>query len=204
MTKRLAQIFGSGLVLAAMLSLSFSLQFQPAKADFQDCAGRLTPDDLRQCQDAARRVAPGSSTFQLPGGWRLVRTSDPRGGPDAVSILHTADTQKSDFNFAGLTFRCGPTGIETLLILLEPLVRGSQYDVRAKSGSTETPFEARAVQAGEALLLPPNATALAGGPWQAIPELGVDVAAPAPIHGSVPLSGLAGALQALSRNCPAH
>jgi hypothetical protein len=118
--------------------------------------------------------------------------------------LHAADTAKSDLNFAGLTFRCGPSGIETLFIVLEPLARGSQYAVRVKSGSTETQFEAKALQGGEVLLLPPSATALASGSWQAASELSVDIGGPSPIRGSVPIGGLSGALVALSQSCPTH
>jgi hypothetical protein len=118
--------------------------------------------------------------------------------------LHTADTLRSDENFAGLTFRCSDSGIEALFVVISPLDRGSRYAVRINVGTTETQFEATASQAGEVLLLPPNAFALAAGPWQAASELSVDIAASSPIHGSVPLGGLSGALSALSQICPAH
>jgi hypothetical protein len=187
----------------AVLSLLFSVQFQPSNA--QDCAGRLAASDLQHCEELfTRKVESGSRTSNLPGGWRLVRTPDPRGGPEAVSVLHTTDTAKSDPSFAGLTFRCGQTGIETLLIVLEVLDRGSNHDVVVKSGSTETRFEAKAIQGGVVLLLPPRATALANGSWQREPELSVQIAGPAPIRGSVPIGGLSSALTVLSQNCPAH
>jgi hypothetical protein len=190
---------------AAVLLLLFSAQLQPSHAEPQDCTGTLAPGDLRRCEDMfTRRVQAGSRTLELAGGWRLVKTPDPRGGPDAISVLHAADTQRSDVNFAGLTFRCGQMGIEPLLILLNPLVRGSQYHVLVKSGSTETQFEATALQAGEVLVLPPSATALAGGSWQALPELSVEIASPSPIRGSVPIGGLSDALAALAQSCPAH
>jgi hypothetical protein len=204
-TRRLVKMNRSNLTLAAAVSLLFFSPFRPLNADFKDCSGKLAPGDLQRCEDMfARKVEAGSRTSQLPGGWRLVKTPDPRGGPDAVSVLHAADTTKSDLNFAGLTFRCGQTGIETLLILLEPLARGSQYGVQVKSGSTETPFEAKALQRGEVLLLPPSATALAGGSWQSGPELSVEIAGPSPIRGSVALNGLSGALSTLSQSCPAR
>jgi hypothetical protein len=193
------------LTQAAIVSLLTISQFQPLNADAQDCAGKPAPADLQRCEDMfARKVEAGSRTSQLPAGWRLVKTPDPRGGPDAVSVLHSADTAKSDVNFAGLTFRCGHSGIETLLVLLSPLVRGSKYGVLAKSGSSEIQFEAKASQGGEVLLLPPSATAMASGPWRATPELSVDITGVSPIHGSVSLSGLSGALSALSQSCPAY
>ena len=187
----------------ALLTLLFSIDFRQLNA--QDCAGKLAPNDLKRCEDTfARKVETGSRTSDLPGGWRLVRTPDPRGGPDAVSVLHTADTLRSDANFAGLTFRCSRSGIEALLVVIPPLDRGSHYAIRTSGGTTETQLEATALQAGEVLLLPPNATALAAGPWQAASELLVDIAAPSPIHGSVPTGGLSSALAVLSQSCPAH
>jgi hypothetical protein len=187
----------------AVLSLLFSVQFQPLNG--QDCAGRLAGSDLQHCEEMfTRKVESGSRTSNLPGGWRLVKTLDPRGGPEAVSVLHAADTAKSDLSFAGLTFRCGQTGIETLLILLDAIDRGSPHDVIVKSGSTETRFEAKAVQAGVVLLLPPGATALASGSWQREPELSIEIAGPPAIRGSVPIGGLSSALSVLSQSCPAH
>jgi hypothetical protein len=193
------------LAQATAFSLCFFLQFLPPIAAAQNCDGKLAPGDLRRCEEMfTRQVESGSRTSQLPGGWRLVRTPDPRSGKDTVSALHTADTEKSDVNFAGLTFRCGPAGIETLLVLITPLVRGSAYAVRAKAGSAETRFEAKALQGGEVLLLPPTATLLANGAWQTASELSVDIEAPSPIHGTVPLNGLSGAISALSQSCPAR
>jgi hypothetical protein len=193
------------LTQAVVLSLIFFARFQPLNAEFRDCSGKLSPSDRQQCEERfARQVQSGSRTSQLQGGWQLVKTPDPRGGPEAVSVLHVADTAKSDLNFAGLTFRCGQTGIETLLVLLEPLARGTQYGVLVKSGTTQNQFEAKALQGGTVLLLPPGATALAGASWQAVPELSVDIAGPSPIHGSVPIGGLSGALSTLSQSCPVH
>src|ERR1700678_1888794 len=38
--------------------------------------------------------------------WPLIRTPHPRGGPDAVSIMRTADTARSDPELAGLMIQC--------------------------------------------------------------------------------------------------
>ena len=194
----------SKLTQAAVL-LVFFTQFRPLNADFQDCRGKLNPNDRQHCEEMfARRVQSSSRISELPDGWRLVKTPNPGGGPEAISVLRAANTAKSDPNFAGLTLRCGPTGIETLLILLEPLVRESRYNVLAKGGSTETHFEAQALQGGEVLLLPPSATAMASGSWQAAPELSVSIAGPSPIRGSVPTAGLSSALATLSQSCQAR
>jgi hypothetical protein len=69
----------ANLTRAAVLSLVFFARFQPLSADFQDCAGKLTPSDRQHCEDMfARQVQAGSRTSQLPGGWRLVKTTDQR------------------------------------------------------------------------------------------------------------------------------
>ncbi len=100
--KRLVKMKHGYLTLAAVVSLLFFSQVRALNADFKDCSGKLTPGDLQRCEDMfARKVEAGSRTSQLPGGWRLVKTPDPSGGPDAVSVLHAADTTKSDLNFAG-------------------------------------------------------------------------------------------------------
>jgi hypothetical protein len=195
----------ANLAPAVLLTFLFFAGLQPSTAESPSCGEKLTPGDRQHCEEMfAHQAQAGTHTSQLPGGWRLVRTPDPRGGPDAVSVLHAADTARSDLNLAGLTLRCSQTSVETLLVVLEPLARGSQYAVLVKSGSAEARFEAKALQGGEMLLLPAGATALAGGAWQREPELSIDIATPSPIHGYVPLGGLSSAMQALSQNCPTH
>jgi hypothetical protein len=195
----------ANLTRTVILLLLFLAGYQPSVGYSQGCSQTLAPLDLRHCEEMFNgQVQAGTRTAQLTGGWRLVRTPDPGGGPEAVAVLHTASASGSDVRFAGVTFRCGRAGIETLLILLVPLVRGAQYDVLLKSSSTEAHFRAEAVQGGEALLLPQGETALTGGAWQATSDLAVDIAAPLPIHGAVPLAGLSGAMQTLTQNCPAH
>jgi hypothetical protein len=195
----------ASLTRTVILLLVFLAEYQPSLGYSQGCSPILAPLDLRHCDEMLnRQVQAGTRTSQLTGGWRLVRTPDPGGGPEAVAVLHTASASGSDVRFAGLTFRCGHAGIETLLILLVPLVRGAQYDVLLKSSSTEAHFRAEAVQGGEALLLPQGAAALTGEAWQKTSDLVVDIAVSSPIHGVVPLAGLSGAMQTLTQNCPAH
>jgi hypothetical protein len=195
----------ANLTLTVILLLLFLAGYQPSVGYSQGCSQTLAPLDLRHCEEMFNgQVQAGTRTAQLTGGWRLVRTPDPGGGPEAVAVLHTASASGSDVRFAGVTFRCGRAGIETLLILLVPLVRGAQYDVLLKSSSTEAHFRAEAVQGGEALLLPQGEAALTGKAWQETSDLAVDIAIPSPIHGVVPLAGLSGAMQTLTQNCPAH
>src|SRR5262245_14711786 len=50
-------------------------------------------------------IAAGPAMTQGIGTWRLVRTPDPRGGSEAVSIMQTADVSRSDIDFAGVMLR---------------------------------------------------------------------------------------------------
>src|SRR5437899_1091146 len=61
------------------------------------------------------RVESPKSTSEM-GGWRLVRTPNPRGGADAVSIMRTADSSRSDIDLAGMAVRCGEIGAEVLVV----------------------------------------------------------------------------------------
>ena len=40
-----------------------------------------------------------ASAAETTGGWRLLRTPNPYGGADAVSITHTAELARSDPDF---------------------------------------------------------------------------------------------------------
>src|SRR5262249_50004523 len=53
--------------------------------------------------EEARSSGAQSTVFAATkaGTWRLVRTPNPRGGPDAVSIMETADTARSDMTSSG-------------------------------------------------------------------------------------------------------
>ena len=70
-------------------------------------------------------AATGSAQAQPSAGrstgtWRLVRTPNPRGGPDAVSIMQTAEPMRSDLDLAGLMLRCAERDIEVVVVLLKP------------------------------------------------------------------------------------
>jgi len=176
---------------------------QGAPAGMQDCSAISNSRDKQRCEETfSQSVKASSRTAELDGGWRLVRTPNPQGGAEAISIMHVSDTSKSDFALAGLTLRCGDSGIEPLLIVLEPLPGGSHAPVIVKAGSTQSQFEASAIQGGQALLLPQVASNLAAGQWQNANELSVEIATkPVPIRGVVPITGLSKALHILAQNC---
>ena len=64
------------------------------------------------------RDISGSPGSELAGGWHFVRTRNPYGGVDAISIMHTADTSRSDLDLAGLMIRCSERGPEAVIVLI--------------------------------------------------------------------------------------
>jgi hypothetical protein len=199
-THRLLQTI---LVFALWAFQAHHVLAQGAPADMRDCSAISNSRDKQRCEETfSQSVKASSRTAELDGGWRLVRTPNPQGGAEAISIMHVSDTSKSDFALAGLTLRCGDSGIEPLLIVLEPLPGGSHPPVIVKAGSTQSQFEASAIQGGQALLLPQVASNLAAGQWQTANELSVEIATkPVPIRGVVPITGLSKALHILAQNC---
>jgi len=136
--------------------------------------------------------------------WRLVRTPDPIGGRDAVSITRTADVSKSDLEFAGLMLRCGDRSVEVLIVLVRPFPPRAHPKVDVSAGSATAEFTASVAQPEVLLLLPREATRLAAGSWQAATELTVTVEDErGAIRGVVPLTGLGHALALLRSNCSA-
>jgi hypothetical protein len=150
---------------------------------------------------------PGPTVGPGTGPWRLVRTSNPAGGREAVSVMKTADLTKSDIDFAGLMLRCGDGNIEVLIVLVRPLPPRAHPKVTVTVGSKTTEFIATVVPPGAEVLLPQEASFLASGPWQAAAELAVEVGAvegddqPTPIQGVISLAGLGAALARLQANC---
>jgi hypothetical protein len=157
---------------------------------FLNCSSGVSPDLRQRCDEEAVRQAEKSRTTQLDEGWRLVRSWDPGGGADAVSVMHAVDTRRSDVGLAGLSLQCGRGGIEVVLIVLEALPRTTRPAVVLTAGTKRSEFEASVVQ---------------GGQWQSATELSVEIdTKPAPIRGAIPIRGLAAALRNLSQNCPSE
>jgi hypothetical protein len=150
-------------------------------------------------------VAPPQASSTGAGNWRLVRTPNPAGGPDAASIVQTADIARSDLNLAGLMLRCGQTGVEVLIVLLEPLPPRAHPKVSVSTGGATLDFPATVVSPGALVLLPQDASALANGPWKNAAQLTVHVDdSSEQVSGVIPLAGLADALPKLLANCPSH
>jgi hypothetical protein len=203
---------GTALICVSVMSLAgltISAAYGQEAPDVRAQLGRC-----RAIQDESARLrcyedatAPPASALTPPGhgSWRLVRTPNPAGGTDAISIMQTADLSRSDLDFAGLMVRCGDAtaAIQVLLVVVQPFHPRVHPRVRVSAGAIITQFTASIVPPGALVLLPPEASALAMGPWQGAPELSIEVGGDqGPLRGVVPLTGMSGALHELRSNCP--
>jgi hypothetical protein len=202
-----------GMVAAVDTAVGQTFGQQPRpESNFERCRS-ITDDAARlRCYEAETSQplnrAPPTAGPATVGPWPLVRTPNPTGGRDAVSVLKTADITKSDIDFAGLMLRCGEHNIEVLIVLVRPLPPRAHPRVAVTTGGKPIDFTGSVVPPGAEVLLPPEATALASGPWQTAPELSVEVGAvqgddpPSQIRGVISLAGLGAALAQLQANCP--
>jgi hypothetical protein len=199
-----------------LLSLSIALMYllgatsvcaqeRDVSQDFATC--KLIANDqarLSCLKNLLPKPSRGSAASTAHDPWPLVRTPHPRGGPDAVAIMRTADTAQSDPDLAGLMIRCEEkAGFEVLLALVRPLPPLTKRDVVVISGTTQSVLHAKASPTGTALILPIEATSFTTGAWQGMKELAVTIKDPeAEIHGVIPLGGLAPAMAKLATSCP--
>ncbi len=150
------------------------------------------------------RAAEQNPNSELMGGWQFVRTSNPRGDADAISIMHTADTSRSDLDLAGLMIRCSDGRPEAVIVVIRPFpLRARPHVVFGKPGN-EIQREATVALPGTAIVVP-AATALVTGPWQGLKDLLIRVDdGQDTIHGVVVLAGLEAAFSELLASCPAR
>jgi hypothetical protein len=135
-------------------------------------------------------------------GWRLVRSANPHGGPDAVSMTRSADIV-SDRDLAGLMLRCHGASPEVIVIVITPFPPHAQPSVTIGANGREWHFAAQLVSPGAELLLPAAATDLASGPWQSAHQLAVKISwDQQSIAGVIPIDGLGNALATLAGHCP--
>jgi|HubBroStandDraft_6_1064221.scaffolds.fasta_scaffold505215_2 hypothetical protein len=199
----------------AAVGRTFGQPAAGADNNFERCRAIADGAARLRCYEAATaKPAPG---LPLPtpgpslttGPWRLVRTPNPAGGPDAVSVMKTADVTKSDIDLAGLMLRCGKSNFDVRLVLVRPLPPRARPKVTATASGRTADLIGSVVPPGAEVLLPQEATALASGPWQIAPDLSVEVGPvegddpPTPIRGVIALAGLGAALAQLQANCPA-
>jgi len=137
--------------------------------------------------------------------WPLVVTPPPPGGShEAVSIMRTADTTRSDPDLAGLMIRCQEKpGFQVLLALVRPLPPRAKRAVVISPTTTPTTIHAEISPLGTGLVLPVEPSMFTTGQWRNLKELAVLIQDPeADIRGVIPLDGLAPALAKLQARCP--
>ena len=193
-TASLVPVFGPGLVRAEIndagtLCLLAAVDQTARLRSFEEA----TPYGAQSAVPAATNA----------GTWRLVRTPNPRGGPDAVSIMQTADTARSDIDLVGLTLRCSDTGFDVLVVFLKPFPPRTHPKVKLTSGGTTVHLEAAVIPPGAAISLPAEVATLVKGSWQSSSELAIEVEGDGnATRGFISLAGLAPALSLLASNCP--
>lgn len=202
-------------ILCFAVLLVAILQKGPAFSANLVSPANQTIESCRTISDAIQRlhcfedVTSGPAQQPAPNpmastGWRPVHTPSPKGG-DTLSMTRTADTLRSDPDFAGLTIHCGQNGPEVLVIVIQPFPPQARPQITLGGPINQVRLEAKVLPAGAALLLPDDAITLAKGPWQSQIDLPVKIeSGDARIQGVVPLDGLAAALQTLTASCPAQ
>jgi hypothetical protein len=135
--------------------------------------------------------------------WRLVRTRNPRGGDDAVSMMRTANISASDLEFAGAMLHCGDNGLEFLLVVITPFPPRARPEIAITAGANELHFAGTVIPPGAELLLPMGARELAAGPLHAARSMAIKITlADVTIKGEVAIDGLEAAINTLANSCP--
>jgi len=190
--------------MTAALATSVNPQNASAQTGINETAFnrcRTIADEATRLRCYERSVAEprgGTSHAQGLGKWRLVRTPNPQGGKDAISIMRGAELSGSDPDFAGLMLRCSETDIDVLVVLITPLPPRAHPQILVEG----TPFNGTVSPPGAAIMLPAEAADLANGGWQALSQLKVEVRDDdRKIRGLVDIDGLKAAMQALTATC---
>jgi hypothetical protein len=151
---------------------------------------------------ASATPAPDAQRSALPGGWHLIRTKNPSGGPDAISVSHTADIARSDVDLAGILLRCGEKNMEVIVVAVTPFSPRAQPEVTVRVNTQEWRFNAHVIPPGAELLLPSEAIRLAMSSWQSARDITIKVVSQEQSFGGVvPIEGMAAALAALAASC---
>jgi hypothetical protein len=116
--------------------------------------------------------------------------------------MKTADTARSDLDFAGLIVRCAKGKIDVLVAVIRPFSPRSRPQVSIASNGVAQTFEGSVIAAGAAVMLPDDVAALAAGKWQSTPSLTITVKEnDSQIQGVVEMAGLREAYNSLLTGC---
>src|SRR5262245_58980805 len=189
------------LPIAFMASLAPVSALAPCLLAAADETARLGSFEEARSYGAQSTVLAATNA----GTWRLVRTQNPRGGPDAVSVMQTADTARSDIDLVGLTLRCSDTGFDVLVVFLKPFPPRTHPKVKLTSGGSTVHLEAAVIPRGAADSLPAEVAELVEGSLQLSLELAIEVEDDSTAtRGVISLAGLGPALSLLTSNCPSR
>ncbi|MFT4115670.1 hypothetical protein [Bradyrhizobium sp.] len=177
--------------------------------DFERCRAINESQARLDCLKRLLSPTPTESAPAVSGGaespWPLIKTPRPGGGPDAIAVMRTPDTSRSDPDLAGLMIRCREkSGLEVLLALVRPYPPRSKRDVTLTWAASESTVTAMSSDTGTALVLPIDPTMLVTGPGRQSKALAVKIHDPeGDIRGVIPLDGASGSISVLSASCPA-
>ncbi len=195
----------SGYLLSGIPNASAQQQTDISEG-FAKC--KVIADDQARL-NCLKKLLPSADSAAIPAQSSqdrcpLVVTPHPGGGREAVSIMRTADTARSDPDLAGLMIRCQEKpGFEVLLALVRPFPPRAPRDVVINLGSTRPVLHAEVSSLGTGLVLPVEPAIFTTEPWRELRELDVVIKDPeGEIHGVIPLDGLAPAMAELSARCP--
>ena len=202
-TETISLILSTALTYLVGATPAFA-QERDVSQDFEKCKVIANDQARLNClKNLLPNASSGPGASAAHDSWALVRTPHPKGGPDAIAIMRTADTVQSDPDLAGLMIRCEEKpGLEVLLALVRPFPPRTKRDVVVTSGTTQSVLRAEVSSTGTALVLPIEATAFTTGPWQGLKEWTVTIKDPeTDIRGVIPLDGLVPAMAKLTASC---
>lgn len=154
--------------------------------------------------DTVTLAASEQSSAEFESGWRLVRTPNPRGSPDAISIMRTADTSRSDLDLAGLMIRCNSGHTELAIVLLRAFPLRANPVVTLGQSGHERQFKATIGAPGTAVVITGDPKSNIGDEWQSEADLFIRVVdGPTSVSGVVALAGLQSAFKSLVASCAA-
>ena len=113
MTVAISLVFRVALFWIVGIAFAFA-QGIDVSQDFEKC--KVIADDQARLNCLKKLIpgAPSDAASTANDSWPMVRTPNPRGGPDAIAIMRMADTAQSDPDLAGLMIRCAEkSGFET-------------------------------------------------------------------------------------------
>src|SRR3954462_79180 len=161
------------------------------------CYESLAPPELQLPPSSGQGV--GAMAPLTIGNWRLVRTPNPRGGKEAISITRPGDLSGSDPDFVGLMIRCGEADIEVLLVMLRPL----SFRARPRVSINGAKFDGSIVPPGLNILLPGDVAILAKQLWPTLSKLSLEIDDAGTVtKGLVSLDDFDAALRSLTAACP--